>query len=178
MAQYTTHLSTGGNQYWLRAAAAVPLLTSLHCPPSPRVGEQLALSPPHSLTQPTQAQRVCWENILQSPLLDSLGGGAEEEAQHKLAYSLFSLDSSTHLSYLTLPMLRLYLSKAQKHRKFWKTFKPCHVGMHWKALDEYYLMGTHVPGFQWLTSDLHHFVFTISATSSARVNPNYNAAGG
>ena len=29
-----------------------------------------------------------------------------------------------------------------------ETFKPCHVGIHWKAFAEYLQMSTHVPGFQ------------------------------
>ena len=31
---------------------------------------------------------------------------------------------------------------------FWKPFKPCHVGIHWRALAEYSQMSTHLPGFQ------------------------------
>ena len=38
---------------------------------------------------------------------------------------------------LTLPVLRLFLSKVQGHKYFWKTSKPFHVGIHWKALAEY-----------------------------------------
>ena len=41
-----------------------------------------------------------------------------------------------HLN-LTLPMLRLLTSKAQGHKDFWKTSKPCHVGIHHIALAEY-----------------------------------------
>ena len=33
-------------------------------------------------------------------------------------------------------------------KDFWKPPKPCHVGIHWKALAEYSQMGTHVPAFQ------------------------------
>ena len=45
--------------------------------------------------------------------------------------------------HLTLPMLRLLSSNAQ-------VCKPCHVGIHWIALTEYFHMSTHVhvPGFQ------------------------------
>ena len=38
---------------------------------------------------------------------------------------------------LTLPMLRLLSSKAQGHEDNWKPSKPCHVGIHLKALAEY-----------------------------------------
>ena len=41
------------------------------------------------------------------------------------------------LEVLTLPMLRLFSSKAQWRKTFWKTYKPCHVGIHWIALTEY-----------------------------------------
>ena len=42
-----------------------------------------------------------------------------------------------HLN-LTLPMLRLLKSKAQGHKDFRKTSKPCHVGIHHIALAEYW----------------------------------------
>ena len=48
---------------------------------------------------------------------------------------------------LTLPMLRLLSSKAQGHKDFRNTSKPCHVGIHWKALAKYFQMSTHMPGF-------------------------------
>ena len=70
---------------------------------------------------------------------------------------------------LTLPMLRLFLSKAQRCKYFWKPSKPCHFGTHWKALAEYSQMSTHLPGFQSFFSFLHHFVSTKIATSSVRV---------
>ena len=49
---------------------------------------------------------------------------------------------------LTLPMMRLLLSKTHKCKDFWKPSEPCHVGIHWKALTEYFQMSTHLPGFQ------------------------------
>ena len=50
---------------------------------------------------------------------------------------------------LTLPMLRLLLSKAQERKDYFsKPFKPCHVGIYWKALPECSRMSTYVPGFQ------------------------------
>ena len=45
-------------------------------------------------------------------------------------------------------MLKLPLPKAQGRKCFWKSSKPCHVGIHRIALTEYYQMSTHVPGFQ------------------------------
>ena len=47
---------------------------------------------------------------------------------------------------LTLPMLRLLSSKAQGRKDFWKTSKPCLVGIHWKAFVEYSQM------YVWKTS--------------------------
>ena len=46
-------------------------------------------------------------------------------------------------------MLRLLSSKAQGHKDFWKQSKPCHIGIHWRALAEYSQMSIHVPGFQY-----------------------------
>ena len=60
--------------------------------------------------------------------------------------------------FLTLPMLRLLLSKAQGHNDFWKPSEPCHVGVHWIALAEYSQMSTHLPGFQSFQGFLHPFV--------------------
>ena len=71
---------------------------------------------------------------------------------------------------MTLPMLRLISSKAQECKNLWKTSKPCHVCIHWIALDEYSQMSTHMPGFQSYIRFLHHFVLAILATSSIRVN--------
>ena len=48
---------------------------------------------------------------------------------------------------LTLWMLRLLSSKAEELKRFWKSSKPCHVGIHLKALAEYSQMSTHLPGF-------------------------------
>ena len=52
------------------------------------------------------------------------------------------------MNVLTLPILRLLLSKPQRRYLFWKPSKPCHVGTHRIDLAEYFLMSTHVPGFQ------------------------------
>ena len=62
----------------------------------------------------------------------------------------------------TLSMLRRLLSKAQERRNSWKS---CHVGIHWIALDECYQMSTHMPGFQSFFRFLHHFEFAKLATS-------------
>ena len=48
---------------------------------------------------------------------------------------------------LTLPMLRLLSYKAQGCKDFCKPSKPCHAGIHWKALAEYFQMSTHMPVF-------------------------------
>ena len=55
-------------------------------------------------------------------------------------------------------------------KNFWKPSKPCHVGIHWKALAEYFQLSTHLPGFQSFSGFLHHFVLAKLATSSMRVN--------
>ena len=67
---------------------------------------------------------------------------------------------------LTLPMLRLLLSKHHRRKDFWKTSKPCHVSIHLKALTECSQMGNHVPGF---TGFLDHFVLAKLSTSSISV---------
>ena len=53
-----------------------------------------------------------------------------------------------NMSCLTLSMLSLLLSKTPEHKDFWKPSKPCHVGILWIALAEYFQMSTHLPGFQ------------------------------
>ena len=49
---------------------------------------------------------------------------------------------------ISLLMLWLFSSEAQKCKDFRISFKPCHVGTHWIALDEYSHMSTHLPGFR------------------------------
>ena len=73
-------------------------------------------------------------------------------------------------TYLTLPMLRLLLSKAQERKDSLKPPKPCHVGIHWIALTEHSQMSTHMAGFQSVFRFLHHFIFAKLPTSSIRVN--------
>ena len=48
---------------------------------------------------------------------------------------------------LTLPILGLLSAKAQGRKYFWKPSKPCHVGIHRKALAECYRTSTHVQRF-------------------------------
>ena len=67
-------------------------------------------------------------------------------------------------------MLRLLSSKEQGRKDFWKSSKPCHVGIHLIALAEYSQRSTNVPGFQSFFMCLHHFVLAKLATSSIRVN--------
>ena len=74
----------------------------------------------------------------------------------KLAFSTYLLPLTRPL---TLPMLRLLLSKAQGCKDLWKTSKPCHVGIHWKALTEFSQMSTHMSWFQSFFIFLHHFLF-------------------
>ena len=71
---------------------------------------------------------------------------------------------------LTLPMLRLLSSKPQERKNLWKPSKPCHVGIHWIALDECSQMSTRMQGFQSYFRFLHRFVLAKLATSSIRVN--------
>ena len=74
--------------------------------------------------------------------------------------------SSQERMFLTLPMLRLLSSKAQGRKDFWKTSKPCHVGIHWIDLVEYSQMSTHLRGFQSFKKIfLHHILLAKLATS-------------
>ena len=68
--------------------------------------------------------------------------------QHLTMQLLFSL---------TLPMLRLLSSKAERRNYFWKPNKPCHVGIHWKAVAKFSKMSTHLPGFRSFSAFLHLF---------------------
>ena len=45
--------------------------------------------------------------------------------------------SRMDLAGLALPVLGLLLSNAQGCKDFWKTSKPCHIGIHWIALTEW-----------------------------------------
>ena len=70
------------------------------------------------------------------------------EMVFRLSHSHAMLQLEKNGSVLTLPMLRLLSSKAQEHKFFWKPSKPCRVGIHGKALTEYFHMSTHLPGFR------------------------------
>ena len=52
---------------------------------------------------------------------------------------------------------------------FLKPSKPCHVGIHWRALAEHSQMSTHLPRFQSFLGFLYHFVLAKFATNSIRV---------
>ena len=59
-----------------------------------------------------------------------------------MAYCIISIlvanmDKGLEKLWLTLTMLRLLLSKSQERKDFKKPSKPCHLGIHWKALAEY-----------------------------------------
>ena len=53
-------------------------------------------------------------------------------------------------------MLRLLSAKAQERKK---SSKPCHIGIHWKAVVEYYQIGTHIPGFRSFSAFFASFCF-------------------
>ena len=58
---------------------------------------------------------------------------------------------------------------------FEKTPKPCHVGIHLKALAKYSQLNNQVPGFQRIAGFLHHLVLAKIATSSIRVKVIYTS---
>ena len=64
----------------------------------------------------------------------------------------------------------LYINPSNAEAIFVKSkkTKPCHVEIHWKALDEYCQMSTHVKGFSHFSFFWHHFVLTKLAPSSIR----------
>ena len=70
-------------------------------------------------------------------------------------------------------MLRLFSTKAQWPNIFFKPSKPCHVDIHWKALDRYTQIGTHMPGFPSFLSFFASFCFAQVATSSVRVKATW-----
>ena len=55
-------------------------------------------------------------------------------------------------------MLRL----VQGGNDFWKSYKTCHVGIHWIVLAELFQMSTHMTGCQSFSMFLHHFVLAKS----------------
>ena len=40
------------------------------------------------------------------------------------------------------------LVQSTRMQRFLKPYKPCHVGIHWKAFADNHQMSTHLPGFQ------------------------------
>ena len=64
-----------------------------------------------------------------------------------------------------------FLFKVQHHKNSWQLHKPCHVGIHLKALAEHYQMSTNVPGFQpFFNFFSNYFVFSKSPSGNTRVN--------
>ena len=82
---------------------------------------------------------ISWHNDINKQ------GGSRNKTQEKIRWWGKMRDS---LMPLNLSMLRLLSSKAKGCKDFWKSSKPCHVGIHWKALAEYFQMSTHLPRFQ------------------------------
>ena len=72
--------------------------------------------------------------------------------------------ASLSINCLTLPMLRLLLSKAQGCKHFWKPSKPCHVGIYGIALAEYSQRSTQLPVISQVFCII--FVLVKLATSS------------
>ena len=69
---------------------------------------------------------------------------------------------------LTVLLLRLLSSNAQKKAKKYENHLG-HVGNYWKALAEFYQMGTNLTEIQAFPSFCHHFMLTKLATGSVRV---------
>ena len=82
--------------------------------------------------------------------------------QWNICYASAGLSRHLHIC-LTMTLCS---SKAQGCKYFWKPFKPCHIGIHRKALAEYTQMSTHMPGFQ----SIYRFYSVKLATSCIRVN--------
>ena len=80
-----------------------------------------------------------------------------------MRYALVSVDHNCS-SMLTLPIPRILSSKAQKLKDFLNLSKPCHVGIHWKALAEYSQMSTMCQGFSSFSGFFNHFVLAKLST--------------
>ena len=96
--------------------------------------------------------------------LQGIANGMLETCKYTFHVFIWGIDV------LILPMLRLIQSKQQRRKDIWKLSKPCHVGIHGKALAEYSQMSTHTPGF-W-----HHYLLssitrTIRANQSSKIHP-------
>ena len=74
---------------------------------------------------------------------------------------------------LTLLMMRLLSSNARECKQLWKSAlpsQPNHVGIHRKALIQFYQLSTRVPGFKsFFSVFLHRFVLAKLAPGSVRV---------
>ena len=67
------------------------------------------------------------------------------------------------LAALTHSCLIYFRQRHKNPEKFEKLLKPCHVGIHWIALAEYFQMSTHLPGFQWFSGFFASFcIYQIS----------------
>ena len=73
-------------------------------------------------------------------------------------------------------MLSRLSSKAQGRIIFWKQSKPCHVGIHWKALTELSHMSTHSQVFWSFFRLLHHFALVKFDTASIKVREYFRNA--
>ena len=77
----------------------------------------------------------------------------------------------TILLHLNASNVKVTFPQRTRVQRFFKTAKPCHIGIHWIALTVYSQIGTNVRGFQLIFQ-----VFCLSlylakiATSSIRVN--------
>ena len=112
-----------------------------------------------SPTANTTSSGPCWMSILKRTSLQHSPTSESLWAYQKLLKSWG----------LTLPLLRLLLSCAQECKFFWKLSKPCHVGIHWKALLSTLRWVPICQGFGHLQGFLHHFVVAKLAISSIRV---------
>ena len=88
----------------------------------------------------------------------------------RVALDVISRYSQNLTSFLTLPMLRQLLSKAQGCKHFMKTTKTCHVGIHWKAFT-YKALSDEYPCARVLVFFFSFFFIILSklATSSIKV---------
>ena len=66
----------------------------------------------------------------------------------------------------------LFCPRQHIAKNSWQSSKPCHVGIHWKALDEYYQMSTHVPGFQSFSTFFSFFHFFFKLFCFVQISPH------
>ena len=77
----------------------------------------------------TMVFRIIPWSIYMSILMKSKGEIIRENYLKKMSWLVHYQQLSFKQIVLTLPMLRLFSSKAQGHKDFWKPSKPCHVGI-------------------------------------------------